>query len=100
MPRAAELACLLFVACAAPLFGASPTTAPLGISDKLPHIRLDLNDHQIRVQCEAVDANIPLEFICVVTGGNEYEAVLRTPARPSDIHVALLALGLTARRST
>jgi hypothetical protein len=86
---------LLLAACAAPLFAATPTTAPLGATDKLPHIHLDLKNRQIRVECQAVNATIPLEFICVVTGGNEYEAVLRTPARPSDIHIALLALGLT-----
>ena len=37
----------------------------------------------------------PLEFFCVTDGGNEYESVLRTPAKPSDIHFALLMLGLT-----
>jgi hypothetical protein len=85
---------MLVAANGAQLFASTPTTAP-GVTDKLPHIHLDLKNRQVRVQCEAVNATIPLEFVCVVTGGNEYEAVLRTPARPSDIHVALLALGLT-----
>jgi hypothetical protein len=35
-----------------------------------------------------------LEFFCVVTGTSEHEAVLRTQAKPSDIHVGLLMLGL------
>jgi hypothetical protein len=37
---------------------------------------------------------MPLEFFCVVRGGQEHESVLRTDARPSAIHFGLLALGL------
>lgn len=49
---------------------------------------------QIRVECEAINPRMPLEFLCVTTGGNEHEAVLRTRAKPSNIHTALLMLGL------
>jgi hypothetical protein len=36
----------------------------------------------------------PLEFFCVLVGTNEHESVLRTAAKPSNIHLALLMLGL------
>jgi hypothetical protein len=66
------------------------TTAP---TDRLPFVHVDLKKRQIRVDCEALNVNIPLEFFCVTAGGNEHESVLRTPARPSHIHLALLMLG-------
>jgi hypothetical protein len=64
-------------------------------TDKLPHIHVDVKARQIAIDCEALNAKIPLEFFCVTDGGNEHESVLRTPAKPSDIHFALLMLGLT-----
>jgi hypothetical protein len=72
-----------------------PSTRPAGATDKLPHIHVDVKAKQITVDCEALNVNIPLEFFCVTNGGNEHETVLRTPAKPSDIHFALLMLGLT-----
>ncbi|MBV8782365.1 MAG: hypothetical protein JO353_13290 [Phycisphaerae bacterium] len=68
----------------------SPATAPAG---KLPHIQVDVKKRQVRVDCEALNVDIPLEFFCVTAGGNEHESILRTPARPSHIHLALLMLG-------
>lgn len=70
---------------------AAPTTAPLG---KLPHIQIDVKQREIRVECEAVKADYPLEFLAVVRNGNEYEAIVRSDAKPSDLHLALLMLGL------
>ena len=66
-----------------------PTTAPA-----LEHIHVDMKARQAAVDCEALNPTIPLEFFCVTSGGNEHESVLRTPAKPSDIHFALLMLGL------
>jgi hypothetical protein len=56
---------------------------------------VDAKARTIAVECQALNVNIPLEFFCVTDGGNEHESVLRTPAKPSDIHFALLMLGLT-----
>jgi hypothetical protein len=74
---------------------ASPATQPS--SDRighLPHVEIDLKNRQIRVDCEALNARMPLEFFCVEKGGQEHETVLRTEARPSSIHFGLLAMGL------
>ncbi len=70
---------------------AGPATQPVG---KLPHIEVDVNAKQIHVECKAVKADYPLEFLAVMTNTNEYEAIVRTEARPSDLHLALLMLGL------
>ena len=66
-----------------------PATAPL------PHVHVDVAHKRISIECESLIVKTPLEFFCVTDGGNEYESVLRTPAKPSDIHFALLMLGLT-----
>jgi hypothetical protein len=55
---------------------------------------MDLKHKQIRVDCETLNPHMPIEFFCVLRGGQEHEAVLRTDARPSSIHFGLLALGL------
>jgi hypothetical protein len=72
-----------------------PATAPSGSAEKLPFIHVDAKARTIAIECQALNVNIPLEFFCVTDGGNEHESVLRTPAKPSDIHFALLMLGLT-----
>ena len=61
---------------------------------KLPHVEFDVANKQVRVECEALNIKAPLEFFCCVTGSNEHESVLRTPAKPSDIQIGLLAIGL------
>ena len=71
---------------------AAPTTRPA--EGKLPHLQLDLAHHQLRVECEAVNPDEKLEFLCCSTGTKEYESVLRSKARPSHLHFALLMLGL------
>lgn len=71
---------------------ADPATRPAG--GKLPFVEIDLPNRQVRVECEAIRVDAPLEFFCVANGGPEHESVLRTPARPSDIHFALLAIGM------
>lgn len=70
---------------------AKPQAAKVG---KLPHVTFDVKQRQVRIECEALEVDAPLEFFCVRTGGSEHESVLRTPAKPSDIHIALLAIGL------
>jgi hypothetical protein len=72
-----------------------PASRPAGTTEKLPHVHVDLKTRQVVVDCEALNVKTELEFFCVIDGGNEHESVLRTPAKPSDIHFALLMLGLT-----
>ncbi|HTW93988.1 MAG TPA: YdjY domain-containing protein [Tepidisphaeraceae bacterium] len=86
--RAPCLFSLVLLLIASPLLADDATTRPL------QHIRVDIKAKKIYVDCEALNVDIPLEFFCVADGGNEYESVLRTPAKPSDIHFALLMLGL------
>ena len=61
----------------------------------LPHLQFFPATREVHVECQAIGVNAPLEFFCVVSGTAEHEAVLRTDARPSDIHTALLAIGMT-----
>lgn len=69
------------------------TTAP---SDRVefPAVTVDRVARQVRVACEALSVDAPLEFFCVANGGPEHESVLRTAAKPSHIHAGLLMLGL------
>jgi hypothetical protein len=73
-------------------------SGPVSLADgkigKLPHVEFDVANRQVRVECEALNVDAPLEFFCCVSGTNEHESVLRTPAKPSDIQVGLLAIGL------
>ncbi len=72
-----------------------PSTRPAADGvPKLRHVVIDLKNKQIRVDCEALNAHMPLEFFCVERGGQEHESILRTDARPSIIHFGLLAMGL------
>ncbi len=81
--------CLLIAS--APAFGAAATEPSTG---QLPDVEIDAVHKQVRVQCETLNAQMPLEFFCVTVGGPEHESVLRTDAKPSDVHFGLLALGL------
>src|SRR5947209_3510920 len=87
----ARLCFLVPLLLTATIIQATPTTAPVG---KLPHIEVDVQQKQVRVECEAVRADYPLEFLAVVRNGNEYESIVRSDAKPSDVHLALLMLGL------
>lgn len=80
-------------ACAGSQTATGPATQP-GRTQKLAHIDVDVKSKQIRVDCIMLGVNVPLEFFCVVTGTNVHESVLRTDAKPSDLHLALLMLGL------
>src|SRR3954470_2606586 len=71
---------------------AAPTTKPT--EGKLPHLQVNVARHQVRVECEAVNAEERLEFLLCATGTKEYESVLRSRALPSHLHFALLMLGL------
>lgn len=71
-----------------------PSAEPAGAKQIFPGITIDRAAKQIRLDCETLDITAPLEFLCVVNGTNEYESLLRSPVRPSNLHAALLMLGL------
>jgi hypothetical protein len=80
--------CLLFCSIA---LSASAEPAE---TDKLPHLQVDVAKKQVRVECEALAVEEPLEFFCVMNGTSEHESVLRSAAKASDLHLALLMIGL------
>ena len=80
-----------FLATAALLL-AAPTSRP-GVV-RIGLVEADLAAREVRVPAEVVVVDVPLEFVLVVAGTADHETVLRTTARPSDLHAALLALGL------
>src|SRR5678815_5133397 len=83
------IALLLLPACAL----SQPATQP-GVAKNLPHINVDVKARQVRVDCQLLGVEAPLEFFCVLSGTNEHESGMRTEAKPSNIHLALLMLGL------
>lgn len=64
-------------------------------ASKMPHMRVDVKNKQIWVECQALNPQMPLEFFCCKTGTNEHEAVLRSEVMPSHLHLGLLMIGLT-----
>ena len=70
--------------------------APKGA--KLAHVTFDVKRRQVRVDAEALGVDAPLEFFCVKTHTSEHESVLRSPVKPSDLHTALLAIGMEPGR--
>src|SRR6187399_12405 len=57
----------------------APAAAPAGAAaagegkwvDKLPHIQFNVAQRKVRVECEALNVNAPLEFFCVLAGTSE-----------------------------
>ena len=74
----------------------SPQTKPATTNKvgRLPHLEFDVKGKRIRVECETLGVDTPLEFFAVVVNGPEHEAVVRSKVKPSDLHTALLAVGL------
>jgi hypothetical protein len=71
-----------------------PATLPSTQPAKLPHLEVDLRHKRVRMECEAVNASAPLEFFVCAAGGAEHETVLRSRAKASHVHLALLMLGI------
>jgi hypothetical protein len=63
-------------------------------ASKMPHMTVDVPHKQIRVECQVLNPQMPLEFFCCMTGTAEHEAVLRSQVLPSHLHLGLLMLGL------
>lgn len=91
MRYAVLLPCVLVLATWA---SAQPATKPAGVG-KFPGVTVDVQKKQVRVDCEVIQVDMRLEFFCVGPGGPDHETLLRTAAKPSDIHTGLLMLGLT-----
>jgi hypothetical protein len=73
----------------------APTTAPAGGGvGRFPHLEVDVKARELRIECEALEIDAPLEFFCVLNGTSEHESVLRSAVRPSHVHAGLLMLGL------
>lgn len=88
------------VSCITPLLlvlaascASAQTTRPADDLVRFPGVVIDRAARQVRVECQVLLAETPLEFFCVTNGGPEHESVLRTPAKPSHIHAGLLMLG-------
>lgn len=92
MRYALALSCLL--GAVIPVYAQPPASAPSGLVDKLPHLLIDVNKKQVRVECEAVVVDAPLEFFLCMTNTNEHETVLRSDVKPSHLHQGLLMIGL------
>jgi hypothetical protein len=73
-----------------------PPAADAGKPDasKMPHVSVDVKKREVRIEAEALNPQMALEFFCCLAGTAEHEAVLRSPAKPSHVHLALLMLGL------
>lgn len=87
--RYAFIPCVLILAS----FASAQTTKPAGVG-KFPGVSVDVPKKQVRVDCEVIQVDMRLEFFCVGPGGPDHETLLRTAAKPSDIHTGLLMLGL------
>lgn len=95
MSRTVLLLALFAISCApASPADAAADPAPEQKMGKFPHVEFSAKTRQVRVECEMLACNTPLEFFCCVKGTNDYEAMIRSEAKPSDLHAALLALGL------
>jgi hypothetical protein len=88
-----SLTALLLTLSASPALAADDAPAKPDAS-KMPHMSVDVQKKQIRVECEALNPQMPLEFFCCMSGTAEHEAVLRSPVKPSHLHLGLLMLGL------
>lgn len=58
-------------------------------------LELDLDARKITMQAKVCLTKGPLEFLLCKSGTKDYESMMSTRAKPSDLHVCLLLLGLT-----
>jgi len=100
MKRTAFIAMIFLAACADSITGDQPATDKLAPADNtnllsLPGMTLDLQRRQITLQAQVCLRQGLLELLVARTGAaRDHESILHTEAMPSDIHAALLALGL------
>ena len=72
-----------------------------GAQDKEPQVEqpsgeltIDLKRHEVKVKARICLTRGILEFVTVMKGGREHEAIFNTTCRPSSLHAALLGIGL------
>lgn len=94
MKRSICLLAVFLCACAHHGLAAEPPHGDSPKVGKLPHVEFDAAKKQVRVECEMLAVDAPLEFFCCVKGTNDYEAMVRSEVKPSNLHLALLAIGL------
>jgi len=87
-------AALIAVACVAQQIGNGPATRPAGVLS-LPHLTVDVAEGRIVVPAKVCLRRDLLELLLCHVNTKEHETILHTLARPSDLHAALLAIGLT-----
>jgi hypothetical protein len=92
LPRAVRVVTICAIALS--FTGAEPADKPAAKTGKFPHLEFDAQTKQIRIECETLGVDTPLEFFAVVLNGPEHESVVRSRVKPSDLHTALLALGM------
>ncbi len=92
----AALCALALLTCACR--GADPADKPADPArpdaSKLPHLTVDVKKKELRIDAEFVNAQMPLEFFCCINGTAEHETVIRSPVKPSHVHLGMLMLGL------
>ncbi len=85
------------VSVAAAAGGASevvPTSAPATRLLKLPSIHVDIPARRVVLEAKVCLRSGALEFLICRIGTKEHESILHTPAVASDLHAAMLLLGL------
>ena len=61
---------------------------------RFKHLTVDRKKRTITLEAMVVEASYSLEFLLCRAGSKEYESVLSTEARPSEVHAVLLMLNL------
>lgn len=61
---------------------------------RFKHLTVDRKKRTITLEAMVVEASYSLEFLLCKAGSKEYESVMSTEVRPSQIHAALLMLNL------
>ncbi len=74
--------------------GSQPATTPEKLAP-FHHMKIDARNRRVILQAEVCLTDGILELLVCKAQSKEYESILSTQASPSDLHAALLALGLT-----
>lgn len=83
---------------ASALAGAAPAAGEPAVQEEapaLPHVSVDRERGHVEFEAEVIGDDADwLELLVCTAGGREHEALLKTLARPSHVHLGLLLLGL------
>ena len=78
-----------------PASAAAPATPAKAKPVRFSHLTIDPTAGEIRIAATVAGAEYSLEFFLVSGEEKAYESVLKTPAKPWQVHAGLLMLGLT-----